>query len=122
MGGIAFQLIKLRPNLCAEEETFIVVVYHYFHGKDSIYCTFTCMYMYMYVKKMCSVRLPISLTQFFQLSLLFIFLFFIFGWNISIIETLQNPILSDQFGLTIENTSYVFIGVTAIYFVSVVFM
>ena len=38
----------------------------------------------------------------------------------SIVETLQNPILSDHFGLNIEDTSYIFIGVFAICLVSTV--
>ena len=49
-------------------------------------------------------------------------MFFILGCNVSIVETLQNPILSDQFGLNVKATSYVFIGVLSIYLVSIIVM
>jgi len=40
--------------------------------------------------------------------------FFVINWAFTILETLQNPILSDTFGLNIKYTSYVFIGTLVI--------
>ena len=45
-----------------------------------------------------------------------------FGWNVSIIETILNPVLSDQFGLDIKTTSYVFIGGVSVYLISLIIM
>ena len=36
--------------------------------------------------------------------------FFVINWYFAVLETLENPILSDNFGFSIEYNSYVFLA------------
>ena len=38
--------------------------------------------------------------------------------QLTVLETLQNPILADNFGLEIKYLSYIFIAVTVFYFIA----
>ena len=44
------------------------------------------------------------------------------GWISAIIETLENPVLSGNFGLTIKYQSYIFIATLGMHALSVIAM
>ena len=50
--------------------------------------------------------------------MIFIFAFMVIGWVTAIMETLENPVLSGNFGLTIKYQSYIFIATLGMYTLS----
>ena len=55
-----------------------------------------------------------------KLTFTFILSFIVLGWNITILDTLENPILSDQFGMDIKRTSYIIFGVLGLNSLSII--
>lgn len=47
----------------------------------------------------------------------FVATFVIAGFNLAVVETLLNPILSDMFGLDVESTSYIIFGIVSLYII-----
>ena len=48
--------------------------------------------------------------------------FIVAGFNLAMVETLLNPILSDIFGLDVKSTSYIILGIVALYFIVLTLM